>query len=72
MQLPQGMMASAAQMLTGGSVALMIGIAAGERITAVPPMKSVAAMLYLAIFGLLLGYTAFARHLVCQGKDYND
>ncbi len=44
LSLPSGMMASAAS---------------GERIAVHPPAKAVAAMIYLAIFGSLVGYTAY-------------
>jgi drug/metabolite transporter (DMT)-like permease len=57
--LPSGMMASAAQMLTGGLVVLLVSVVSGERITAVPSVRAVSGMFYLAIFGSLLGYTAY-------------
>jgi drug/metabolite transporter (DMT)-like permease len=53
------MMASAVQMLTGGALVLVVGLAAGERIPATVSTRSVAAMIYLALFGSLLGYTAY-------------
>jgi drug/metabolite transporter (DMT)-like permease len=57
--LPSSMMASALQMFCGGLLVLIIGFATGERLPAHPSVRSVAALVYLAIFGSLLGYTAY-------------
>jgi drug/metabolite transporter (DMT)-like permease len=57
--LPASMMASALQMFTGGLLVLIIGFMAGERIPDHPSPRSVAALIYLAVFGSLLGYTAY-------------
>ncbi len=57
--LPSGMMASAAQMFAGGMLVLITGFSAGERIPAHPSMRAVGAMIWLAVFGSLLGYTAY-------------
>lgn len=57
--LPSGMMASAAQMFSGGLLVLVASAASGERIAAHPSTRSIVAMAYLAIFGSLLGYTAY-------------
>lgn len=59
LELPGGMMASALQMFTGGLLVLGVGFFAGERVPAHPSMRSVAALVYLGIFGSLLGYTAY-------------
>lgn len=59
LSLPSGMMASAAQMLCGGALVLVVGILSGERIPANISARSAAAMVYLALFGSLLGYTAY-------------
>jgi drug/metabolite transporter (DMT)-like permease len=40
-------------------VLLVLGIAGGERIDAVPTAGSVAALLYLTIFGSIIAYTAY-------------
>jgi drug/metabolite transporter (DMT)-like permease len=58
-QLPSGMMASAAQMFAGGLLVLIVSIASGEHMPAHPSMRAVAAMIWLAVFGSLLGYTAY-------------
>jgi len=59
LSLPSGMMASAAQMFSGGLLVLIVSAATGERIAAHPSTRAIAAMVYLAIFGSLLGYTAY-------------
>ncbi len=57
--LPSGMMASAAQMFAGGLLVLIVGFVSGERLPAHPATRAVAAMIWLAVFGSLLGYTAY-------------
>lgn len=57
--LPSGMMASAAQMFTGGLAVLFVSLLAGERINSAPSLRAVIAMAYLALFGSLIGYTAY-------------
>jgi drug/metabolite transporter (DMT)-like permease len=59
LKMPSGMMASAAQMFSGGFLVLLVGFLAGEKIPAHPPARAVAALMYLAVFGSLLGYTAY-------------
>jgi len=59
LKLPSAMMASAAQMFSGGVLVLLIGFLTGESIPAHPPARAIAALAYLAIFGSLLGYTAY-------------
>ena len=57
--LPSGAMASALQMFSGGLVVLIVGFATGEHVPSHPSARAIAALLYLAIFGSLLGYTAY-------------
>ncbi len=57
--LPSGMMASALQMFSGGLLVLMVGVISGERMPAHPSARSIASLIYLAIFGSFLGYTAY-------------
>jgi drug/metabolite transporter (DMT)-like permease len=57
--MPRGLMASASQMFAGGLLVLVVGFLAGERVPAHPSLRSTAAVVYLAIFGSLLGYTAY-------------
>ena len=58
-----GFVATAWQMLTAGPVLLVLGTARGE-VGALEPaafsLESIAAWLYLAIFGSLIGFTAYA------------
>jgi drug/metabolite transporter (DMT)-like permease len=54
------MMASAAQMLTGGVALLGIGLVSGERMTAFPSMRPLLAFLYLVIFGAILAFSAYS------------
>jgi len=53
------MMASAAEMLTGGVLVLAVSLLAGEKVSGVPTWHSVAAVLYLAVFGSLVGFIAY-------------
>jgi len=57
--LPQGAMASAAQMLVGGTTLLVIGLLAGERVSAMPSATSLAAFAYLVVFGSIVAFSAF-------------
>jgi len=59
LKLPRGMMAGAAQMITGGAVVLLVSALWGERIVEMPSWKPVTAVLYLGIFGSLVGFTAY-------------
>jgi len=59
MKLPRGMMAGAAQMITGGAVVLAVSYFIGERIVAMPGLKASAAVLYLGVFGSLVGFTSY-------------
>lgn len=57
--LPAGMMAGAAQMITGGAIVLVVGFATGERVTALPTLRSITAVVYLGIVGSLIGFTSY-------------
>jgi len=59
MKLPRGMMAAAAQMITGGTVVLIASYGMGERVQVMPSWRSIAAIIYLGIFGSLVGFTAY-------------
>lgn len=76
--LPKGLMSAATQMLTGGALMAVVSAAWGER---VPPLASVPArswlaLLYLAVFGSLVGYSAYtyllrtARPAVATSYSY--
>lgn len=57
--LPRGLMSSASQMLLGGLVVLAAALVHGERLSAVPPLRSLAALAYLALVGSVIAYTAY-------------
>ncbi|HAX82194.1 MAG TPA: drug/metabolite exporter YedA [Actinobacteria bacterium] len=57
---PKGLVGSAAQMLGGGLSLTIVGLARGETITGTPGLKATLALLYLAIFGSIVAYTAYA------------
>lgn len=57
--LPKGMMAGAAQMITGGAVVMITGFALGERVTALPTLRAFLAVVYLGVVGSLVGFTAY-------------
>ncbi len=64
--LPDGLMASAAEMLIGGALLLVLGLARGERIHAAPGPHAILALLYLVVFGALVGFSAYSyllRHV---------
>ncbi|SCK13628.1 drug/metabolite exporter YedA [Vogesella sp. LIG4] len=56
---PKGLMSSAMMMFTGGIALLLLSLASGEQLVAMPSWHGWLAMLYLAIFGSLIAYTAY-------------
>jgi EamA-like transporter family len=59
LQLPSGLMASAAQMFIGGIFVTLLGLILGQRITSLPSAQSLLALLYLIVFGSLIAYSAY-------------
>jgi drug/metabolite transporter (DMT)-like permease len=59
LQLPKGLISSAAQMLVGGLVVVAMALLHGERIAAVPSTRAVMALAYLIVFGSIVAYTAY-------------
>jgi drug/metabolite transporter (DMT)-like permease len=57
--LPAPFMSTAAQMLTGGIAMGVLGLALGERISEVPPLRPTLALGYLAAFGSIVGFSAY-------------
>ena len=57
--MPKGAMASAAQMLTGGAVLVVISLLAQEPWPAHVSTKSLYAIVYLIVFGSLIAYSAY-------------
>jgi drug/metabolite transporter (DMT)-like permease len=59
MPLPKGPMATAAEMLAGGTSMLVIGFAHGERLAVVPSLPSLLALGYLVVFGSIVAFSAY-------------
>jgi drug/metabolite transporter (DMT)-like permease len=57
--MPPAAMNTAAQMLTGGVVLFVFALAIGERWPAAPPLSASLAIVYLAIAGSLVGFSAY-------------
>ena len=57
--MPPAAMNTAAQMLTGGAVLFVFALSIGERFPASPPLSATLAVVYLAIAGSLVGFTAY-------------
>lgn len=57
--LPSPFMAAAAQMLCGGVMLAALGLAMGERLPAAPTAHGTAALIYLALFGSIIGFGAY-------------
>lgn len=57
--LPSPFMAAAAQMLCGGGLMLVAGLAFGERLTALPTAKATLAVAYLTVFGSIVAFSAY-------------
>ncbi len=64
--LPPGLMASAVQMLIGGTFLLVLGLLLGERITHPPTGQALVSMVFLVFFGSLVAFSAYGyllRHV---------
>lgn len=59
LSMPDGLMATAAQMLAGGALLLGISLLAGERMTELPSLRAWGALVYLITFGSLIAYSAY-------------
>jgi drug/metabolite transporter (DMT)-like permease len=57
--LPAGIMSAATEMLTGGALMLVVGFAFGERVPAHVDAGPLLALAYLAVFGSLVGFSAY-------------
>src|SRR5579864_7055071 len=57
--LPKGLMASAAQMLAGGSMLMILGLSVGERVTSFPALRPLGAMAFLVVGGSLVAFSAY-------------
>jgi drug/metabolite transporter (DMT)-like permease len=59
LDLPPGLMASAAQMLAGGGLLLLASVAVGEHVPRAVPVRPLLALAYLVVFGSWVGFTAY-------------
>jgi drug/metabolite transporter (DMT)-like permease len=57
--LPDAWMSTALQMVLGGTVLTGVSLALGEQMPAAPSWASIGAIAYLAVFGSLVGFTAY-------------
>lgn len=57
--MPQGLMATAAQMLCSGVMLTGLGFALGERMASIPAPRALAAFFYLLAFGSLIAFSAY-------------
>jgi drug/metabolite transporter (DMT)-like permease len=57
--LPTPFMSAAGQMLCGGVLMAIASLVLGERFAGVPPLDSTLALVYLALFGSIVGFTAY-------------
>lgn len=57
--LPSPFMGAAAQMICGGLVMCVVGLALGERMHALPTHLGMAAFAYLLVFGSIVGFSAY-------------
>jgi drug/metabolite transporter (DMT)-like permease len=57
--LPNGAMATAAQMLTAGVTLLLIALITGERLPRAPSVRSLVAIAYLTVFGSIVAFSAY-------------
>jgi drug/metabolite transporter (DMT)-like permease len=57
--LPSPFMGAAGQMLVGGAIMLVAGLALGERMHDVPTTKGLLSVAYLATFGSIVAYSAY-------------
>jgi drug/metabolite transporter (DMT)-like permease len=58
-EMPTGVIALVIQMLGAAIVLTVISFAIGEQVTAPPSTASLLAVLYLAVFGSMIGFTAY-------------
>ena len=56
---PDGLMGTAAQMLIGGALVLLVSVVRGERMTAPPTLSATLALLYMITFGSLIAFSAY-------------
>ena len=58
-EMPAGPMNTAAQMLCASVALLLVGFGMGEHLPAHPTLRATAALVYLAVFGSIIAFSAF-------------
>jgi drug/metabolite transporter (DMT)-like permease len=59
LNMPGGMMSSAAQMLVAGAVMAVLSFGLGEKVIALPSTDALVAAAYLIVFGSIIGFSAY-------------
>ena len=59
LELPAPLIATAAQLLAGGAVLMVIVPLRGEQLTEMPPIGAWLSLLYLIVMGSIVAYTAY-------------
>jgi drug/metabolite transporter (DMT)-like permease len=59
LDLPKGMMGTASEFLAGGFLLMVVSTARGEHLTSAPTVGSVAALIYLIVFGSWAAFSAY-------------
>lgn len=59
LSLPPKLMGTAAQMLCGGVILLLLAAVSGERLSEAPSAGALAALAYLVVFGSLIAFSAY-------------
>jgi drug/metabolite transporter (DMT)-like permease len=57
--LPEGAMGTAAEMLTGGVLLSFVSAVSGERLTHAPTVTAIGAWAYLVVFGSIVAFSAY-------------
>ena len=57
--MPAGPMNTAAQMLCASAAMLLVGVITGEKLPAHPTVRATAALVYLALFGSIIAFSAY-------------
>lgn len=57
--MPEPMMSTAAQMLTGGAALTVLALLNGQGIPAAPTLRATMALVYLGIFGSIIAFSAY-------------
>lgn len=58
-ELPSPFMTAAAQMVCGGVIIVLVGLATGERFQAMPTLAGTLSVAYLIVFGSIIAFTAY-------------